>query len=98
MRRTCTRCGRPFEAGDLVKDQSRQMEADRKAAGLDGVRFVTYRCPCGTEEVFIDVLPRDDELAEDFDRRRVAMEEAARRVRETGVEAQVVPVAPRDGA
>jgi hypothetical protein len=44
------------------------------------------------------VLPRDDELAEDFDRRRAAMEEAARRVRESGVEAQVVPVAPRDGA
>ena len=98
MRRTCTRCGRPFGADDLVKDQSRRMEADRKAAGLDGVRFVTYRCPCGIEEVFIDVLPRDDELAEDFDRRRAAMEEAARRVRESGVEAQVVPVAPRDGA
>src|SRR5262245_19925727 len=98
MRRTCTNCGRAFEAFDLVRDRSRQMEADRKAAGLDGVRFVTYRCPCGTEEVFIDVLPRDDESVEDFDRRRAAMEEAARRIRADGVEAQVIPVAPRGGA
>jgi hypothetical protein len=98
MRRACTKCGRPFEPGDLVKDRSRQMEADRRAAGLDGVRFVTYRCPCGAEDVFIDVLPKDDELAEDFDRRTAAMEEAARRVRADGVEAQVVPVAPRDRA
>jgi len=98
MRRTCTKCGRPFAADDLVRDRSRQMEADRKAAGLDGVRFVTYRCPCGEEDVFIDVLPRDDELAEDFDRRRAAMEEAARRVQAEGVAAQVIPVAPRDGA
>ena len=97
MRRTCAKCERPFEADDLVRDRSRQMEADRKAAGLDGVRFVTYRCPCGAEDVFIDVLPQDDELAEDFDRRRAAMEEAARRVQADGVAARVVPVAPRDG-
>jgi hypothetical protein len=96
MRRTCTKCGRLFEPGDLAKDQSRRLEADRRAAGLGGVRFVTYRCPCGVEDVFIDVLPRDDELAEDFDRRRAAMEEAARRVQGDGVEARVVPVAPRD--
>ena len=75
------------------------MEADRRAAGLAGVRFVTYRCPCGVDGVFIDVLPRDDELVEDFDRRKAAMEEAARRVRADGVvEARVVPVAPRDRA
>lgn len=96
MRRTCTKCGRPFEPADLVRDRSRQMEADRRASGLDGVRFVTYRCLCGAEDVFIDVLPRDDELAEDFDRRKAAMEEAARRVRADGVEAQIVSVAPRD--
>jgi hypothetical protein len=74
------------------------MEADRRAAGLDGVRFVTYRCPCGTEDVFIDVLPRANEMAQDFNCRRAAMEEAARRVRTAGVMAHVVPVAPRDRA
>ena len=98
MRRMCTKCGRLFEPGDLVRDRSRQMEANRRAAGLDGVRFVTYRCPCGTEDVFIDVLPRNDELTEDYDRRWAAMEEAARRVQVDGVEARVVLVAPRDGA
>jgi hypothetical protein len=98
MQRTCTKCGRPFEPGNLVRGLSRQMEADRRAAKLEGVRFVTYRCPCGTEDVFIDVLPRDDEWAEDFDRRRAAMEEVARKVQAEGIEAQVVAVAPRDRA
>jgi hypothetical protein len=94
----CTKCGRPFEPGDLVKDRSRQMEADRRAAGLDGVRFLTYQCPCGAEDVFIDVLPKDDELVEDFERRRAEMEEAARRLQADGVEARVVAVAPRETA
>lgn len=98
MRRMCTKCGRPFEPGDLVKDRSRQMEADRRAAGLDGVRFLTYQCQCGAEDVFIDVLPKDDELVEDFERRRAEMEEAARRLQADGVEARVVAVAPRETA
>lgn len=98
MRRQCARCGQELAASDLVRDQSRNMEADRKAAGLEGVRFLYYRCPCGVADVFVDVLPRDDELAEDFDRRVAAMTEAVQRLHADGVEAQVVPVAPRDVA
>ena len=97
MRRQCVKCGREFAPADLVRDESRHMEADRKAAGLEGVRFLYYQCPCGVADVFVDVLPRDDELAEDFDRRVGAMQEAVRRVHADGVEAQVVAVAPRDG-
>ena len=95
MHRECSKCGRAFEPADLVRDESRHMEADRKAAGLEGVRFLYYRCPCGIADVFVDVLPRDDELIEDFDRRVAAMTEAVRRLPADGVEAQVVPVAPR---
>lgn len=98
MRRQCARCGQDLAASDFVRDESRNMEADRKAAGLEGVRFLYYRCPCGVADVFVDVLPQDDELVEDFDRRVAAMSEAVRRLRAEGVEAQVVPVAARDGA
>ena len=95
MRRQCGKCGRDLEPADLVRDESRNMEADRKAAGLDGVRFLYYRCPCGTADVFVDVLPRADEPAADFDRRVAAMTEAVRRLHAAGVAAQVVPVPAR---
>ena len=94
MRRECSACGRAYEPADLDREQSRGLEADRKAAGLDGVRFLAYRCPCGAADVFVDVLPRDGEFAEDFDRRKAAMEEAVRRLPSGDVRARVVPVNP----
>jgi rhodanese-related sulfurtransferase len=54
--------------------------------------FLAYRCPCGAADVFVDVLPQDGEFAEDFDRRKAAMEEAIRRLPAGGVHARVVPV------
>jgi hypothetical protein len=95
MRRQCVRCGRALSATDFVREASRNMEVDRKAAGLEGVRFLYYRCPCGVADVFVDVLPRHDELVEDFNRRVGEMEEAVRGLHADGVEAQVVPVMPR---
>ena len=95
MLRKCTQCGRELAASDLVRDASRNMEADRKAAGLEGVRFLYYQCPCGVADVFVDVLPRDGEPAADFDRRVAAMTEAVRRLPGDGVAAQVVPVPTR---
>ena len=50
MRRQCGACGRDLEPADLVRDESRNMEADRKAAGLEGVRFLYYQCPCGVAD------------------------------------------------
>jgi hypothetical protein len=98
MRRQCVKCGRDLTAADFVRDASRNMEADRKAAGLEGVRFLYYRCPCGVADVFVDVLPRHDELMDDFNRRVGEMEEAVRGLHADGVAAQVVPVAARDRA
>ena len=42
--------------------------------------------------MFVDVLPRPDEFAEDFDGRKAAIEEAVRRLPAGGVHARVVPV------
>lgn len=92
MRRECSDCGRAYEPPNLDWEQSRGLEADRKAAGLVGVRFLAYRCPCGAADVFVDVLPLPDEFAEDFDRRKAAMEEAVRRLPAGGAHARVVPV------
>jgi hypothetical protein len=95
MRRECTACTRPFAPADLDRAASRDMKADRKRAGLDGVRFVSYRCPaCGSETAFVDVLPRDGEFAEDYERRRDGLEAAVRGLRAERVAAVVVPVCP----
>jgi len=95
MTRDCTHCGRPFTADDLARTESQNMEAERKAAGLEGVRFLYYKCPCGNADIFLDILPRDDEFAEDFEARRAAMESAVRRLHGDGPTAQVVAVQPR---
>ena len=73
MLRKCTRCARPFTPPDLSREESRGMEAERKALGLEGVRFLYYRCPaCEAIDVFIDVLPREGEFVEDYEARRAA--------------------------
>jgi hypothetical protein len=92
MNRHCTRCGRKFTPDDLARTESRNMEADRKAAGLEGVQFLYYNCPCGTADIFVDILPRDDEFVDDFEARRAAMEAAVRRLHGDGLEARVVTV------
>jgi hypothetical protein len=59
------------------------MEADRKAAGLAGIRFLYYSCPdCGIDDIFVDVLPLEGERPEEFRRRREEMEAVVRRVRD----------------
>src|SRR5262245_8916313 len=82
MRRECTRCRHLFTPGDLVRSHSKGMEADRKAAGLSGIRFLYYSCPdCGIDDIFVDVLPLEGEQPEEFHRRREEMEAVVRRVR-----------------
>jgi hypothetical protein len=69
------------------------MEAERKAAGLEGVRFLYYRCRgCGTDDIFVDILPRDGEFVEDYERRRGEMEDVVRGLHAERVGAVVVPV------
>ena len=79
MHRECGHCKRSFTPSDLVKEESKGMEADRKALGLEGVRFLYYSCPaCRHDEIFVDIHPLEGELAEDFFRRRKDLEAAVR--------------------
>jgi hypothetical protein len=79
MHRECDQCGRSFTPRDLVKDESKGMEADRKAFGLEGVRFLVYSCPeCGFDEIFVDIHPLAGEGADEFHRRRQDLEIAVR--------------------
>ena len=81
MQRECTRCRHRFTPGDLARQQSKNMEAERKAAGLTGVRFLYYDCPyCGASDIFVDILPLGEEAPEDFLRRRDEMEAVVRRL------------------
>jgi DNA-directed RNA polymerase subunit RPC12/RpoP len=88
MHRECVHCGRTFTPKDLVKDESRGMEADRKAYGLEGVRFLYYSCPeCGFDEIIVDIHPLEGEGADDFLRRRGELEKAVREFHGEKVEA-----------
>jgi hypothetical protein len=92
MRRNCTRCTRPFAPADLSRDDSKNLEHDRKAAGLVGVRFLYYRCPgCGTDDIFVDILPRAGETDDTFRDRRDQMEAVVRDLHADRVDAVVVP-------
>ena len=93
MHRECTRCKRPFAPADLRRDESRNMLAQRKAARLDGVRFLYYHCSeCGMNDIFVDIVPRESESAEDYEARRDTMETVVRGLHAEGVDAVVVPV------
>jgi hypothetical protein len=46
--RNCTRCGRPFTLADLSREETGNLETERKANGLEGIKFLYFRCPaCG---------------------------------------------------
>jgi MoaA/NifB/PqqE/SkfB family radical SAM enzyme len=81
MMRQCEHCHRPFTPADFVKEESKNMEADRKALGLEGTRFLYYACPgCGRDTIFLDILRREGESEEDFTRRTGELEAAVGRV------------------
>jgi hypothetical protein len=87
VKRTCAHCQRPFTPADLVREESKGMEAERKALGLEGLRFLYYRCPgCTYADIFVDVLQRDGEPAEAFARRRAELEGVVRQLHGDGVE------------
>ena len=93
MNRQCTRCQRSFTPKDLSREDSRNLEAERKASGLQGVRFVYYRCPtCEMNDIFVDILPLENEFHEDFEKRRQAMEAVVRHLHAEDMEAVVMVV------
>ncbi len=95
MKRFCAHCNREFSREEFVKEETQGMEADRKTSGLEGVRFLYYRCPdCGFDDIFLDVLALPGESAEEFQKRREALEEAARRIHAENVEIVLVERSP----
>lgn len=92
MNRQCSCCRRLFTRDDFLREESRSLEADRKAARLQGVHFFDYRCPaCGNEDVFVDVVRLDGESAEQFEARKAELKAAAQRARAERLEVVVVP-------
>jgi hypothetical protein len=81
MMRECTQCQRPFAPQDFVKEESKNMESERKALGLEGVRFLYYTCPrCNRDAIFLDLHYLDGETPEAFSLRRAELEAAVRQV------------------
>jgi hypothetical protein len=79
--RECSHCQRKFTPKDLVKEDSKEMEAERKARGLEGVRFLYYTCPdCGYADIFVDIRHLPDESDEDLHSRRAELEAAVREI------------------
>ncbi len=96
MLRKCTRCGRPFEKQDFVKDESKYLESERRAAGLQGVHLYDYLCPdCGTEDVFVDVVRQEGETDTGYQARKAALEAGVERVQGEAVEVVVVEKKPQ---
>jgi hypothetical protein len=80
MHRECSHCHRPFTAGDFGRAESKGMEADRRALGLPGVRFLYYDCPaCGGADIFLDLHRLPGEAQEDYQARRQELEGLVRR-------------------
>jgi hypothetical protein len=93
MNRECRYCHRQFTAQDFAKEESKNMEADRKRLGLEGVRFLYYTCPgCNRDDIFLDIHHLEGESAEEFQARRDALEAA---VRQTDAERVAVTIVER---
>jgi hypothetical protein len=98
MYRTCSYCQKSFTPGELSRDETHAMEADREAAGLYGVAFRCYRCSsCGWATFFADIhrVPREPATA--FLRRRDELVEAVQSLQGERANAVLVerPQVPR---
>jgi len=90
MYRECSHCCRPFTKDDFVKEESRGMESERKAMGLEGTRFLFYTCPrCAYADIFIDILALPGDTPEGFQERRGTLEATVKGLHAEGVEVVV---------
>ncbi len=90
MIRTCSHCGKAFTPQELSREDSKGLEAERKALGLEGVLFRYYSCSaCAQADIFVDVLPLEGEMEEDFRRRRSELEATVRQLQGEGVDVVV---------
>jgi hypothetical protein len=54
----CAGCCEAFQSDDLDAERTAALEAERYAAGLEGVLFRYYACPqCDEAVIFVDVVP-----------------------------------------
>jgi hypothetical protein len=91
MRRECSHCHTPFRPQDLAREESKGMEAERKALGLQGVRFLYYTCgQCRYNDIFVDIHPLPEESPEEFQIRRDALEATVRELHGDHVDVVVV--------
>jgi hypothetical protein len=86
MKRECSQCHKPFTPQELSREESKGLEAERKASGLHGVLFRYYTCSrCGTADIFVDIHPLEGETDEAFRRRRDELQAAVCQLHGEGV-------------
>jgi hypothetical protein len=70
MTRECPSCHKALTPQELARQESREMEAQRKKMGLQGILFRYYRCSgCGYADIFVDIRRLDDESEHAFHQR-----------------------------
>jgi hypothetical protein len=90
MMRLCSHCGKGFTPQELSREDSKGLEAERKAMGLEGVLFRYYTCSaCDQADIFVDVLPLEGEFEEDFRQRREELEATIQQLEGDGVKVVV---------
>ncbi len=81
MERNCSHCLKSLTPRELRKPESRGMESERKALGLEGIFFRYYQCAqCGKADIFVDIHPLDHESPAEFRCRRDELEAAIARL------------------
>lgn len=91
MMRECQHCHKNFAPNELCKDVSKEIEAARKASGVEGVHFRCYACShCGFDNLFVDLVPREGESDADFQRRKAEVEATVQQVHPEGAEVVLV--------
>ena len=91
MVRKCSHCLKDFTPNGLAREETRGMEAERKAMGLEGVLFRYYVCSsCGADSILVEIKPLEGESAEAFKRRRDDLERVINQVHGRAVEAVLV--------
>jgi hypothetical protein len=76
MLRVCTWCGGALGSSDLSAAETMCMEADRHAAGIEGLFFRSYVChQCDEAVTFVDVVPQLGETDEALRQRQEEVEQ-----------------------
>lgn len=90
MMRLCSHCGKEFTPQELDREDSKGLESERKALGIEGVLFRYYSCSaCAQADIFVDVLPLEGESEGEFRQRREELETTLQKLEGEGVEVVV---------